>query len=68
MQTFYPQIILEDVGYFYDLDTFNRCEEEGCLLLTLGAWDNIHPSLKDEVLPVLSYYLHRTEALLWISV
>ena len=45
MQTFYPQIILEDVGYFYDLDTFNRCEEEGCLLLTLDAWDNIHPSL-----------------------
>ena len=56
MQMFYPQIILEDVGYFYDLDTFNRCEEEGCLLLTLDAWDNIHPSLKDEVLPVLSYY------------
>mgnify|MGYP000717323974 CR=1 FL=1 len=45
MQTFYPYIILEDVGYFYDLDTFNRCEEEGCLLLTLDAWDNIHPSL-----------------------
>ena len=42
MQTFYPYIILEDVGYFYDLDTFNRCEEEGCLLLTLDAWDNIH--------------------------
>ena len=31
MQMFYPQIILEDVGYFYDLDTFNRCED-GCLL------------------------------------
>lgn len=45
MQTFYPYIILEDIGYFYDLDTFNRCEEEGCLLLTLDAWDNIHPSL-----------------------
>lgn len=45
MQMFYPQIILEDVGYFYDLDTFNRCEEEGCLLLTLDAWDLIHPSL-----------------------
>ena len=44
MQTFYPYIILEDVGYFYDLDTFNRCEEEGCLLLTLDAWDNIQPS------------------------
>ena len=45
MQIFYPQIVLEDVGYFYDLDTFNRCEEEGCLLLTLDVWDNIHPSL-----------------------
>lgn len=45
MQTFYPYIILEDVGYFYNLDTFNRCEEEGCLLLTLDAWDNIHSSL-----------------------
>ena len=45
MQIFYPQIVLEDVGYFYDLDTFNRCEEEGCLLLTLDVWDNIHSSL-----------------------
>lgn len=23
VQTLYPQIILEDAGYFYDLDTFN---------------------------------------------
>ena len=42
MQMFYPQIILEDVGYFYDLDTFNRCEEEGCLLLTLGILFILH--------------------------
>lgn len=41
----YPQIQLEDVGHFYDLNTFNRCEEEGSLLLTLDAWKNIHPSL-----------------------
>ena len=45
VQTLYPQIILEDVGYFYDLDTFNRCEEQGCLLLTLDVWNHIHPSL-----------------------
>lgn len=45
MQTFYSHIILEDVGYFYDLDTFNRCEEEGYLLLTLDAWDNLVGSL-----------------------
>ena len=43
VQTLYPQIILEDAGYFYDLDTFNRCEEQGCLLLTLDVWDHIHP-------------------------
>ena len=45
VQTLYPQIILEDAGYFYDLDTFNRCEEQGCLLLTLDVWDHIHPFL-----------------------
>ena len=54
VQTLYPQIILEDVGYFYDLDTFNRCEEQGCLLLTLDAWSTIHPSLM--TLPVSWHY------------
>lgn len=54
LQTLYPQIILEDVGYFYDLDTFNRCEEQGCLLLTLDVWNHIHPSLI--TLPVSWHY------------
>lgn len=54
VQTLYPQIILEDVGYFYDLDTFNRCEEQGCLLLTLDVWNHIHPSLI--TLPVSWHY------------
>lgn len=54
VQTLYPQIILEDVGYFYDLDTFNRCEEQGCLLLTLDVWNHIHPSLI--ILPVSWHY------------
>lgn len=54
VQTLYPQIILEDAGYFYDLDTFNRCEEQGCLLLTLDVWDHIHPSLI--TLPVSWHY------------
>lgn len=41
----HPQIILEDADYFYDLETFNRCEVTGSLLLTLDAWAGIHPAL-----------------------
>lgn len=41
----HPQIILEDADYFYDLETFNRCEVTGSLLLTLDAWADIHPAL-----------------------
>ena len=36
------------------LDTFNRCEEQGCLLLTLDVWDHIHPSLITLLVFVLS--------------
>lgn len=41
----HPQIVFEDADYFYDMDTFNACEMEGSLLLTLDAWASIHPSL-----------------------
>lgn len=41
----YPQILIEEVGYYYDMDTFNTCEQTGSLLLTLDAWTCIHPSL-----------------------
>lgn len=41
----HPQILIKDVGYYYDLDTFNICEEQGYLLLTLSAWSDVHPSL-----------------------
>lgn len=41
----HPQIWIEEVGYYYDMDTFNTCEQTGSLLLTLDAWANIHPSL-----------------------
>ena len=41
----HPQIIIEEAGYYYDMDTFNTCEQTGSLLLTLDAWANIHPSL-----------------------
>ena len=41
----HPQVLIEETGYYYDMDTFNTCEQTGSLLLTLDAWANIHPSL-----------------------
>ncbi len=41
----HPQIFIEETGYYYDMDTFNTCEQTGHLLLTLDAWADIHPSL-----------------------
>jgi len=45
LQLTHPQIIVEEADYYYDLDTFNACEQNGTLLLTLDAWAEIHPSL-----------------------
>ncbi len=41
----HPQILIEEAGYYYDMDTFNTCEQTGSLLLTLDTWACIHPSL-----------------------
>ncbi len=41
----HPQIFVEEAGYYYDMDTFNICEQTDTLLLTLDAWASIHPSL-----------------------
>ncbi len=41
----HPQILIEEAGYYYDMDTFNACEQNDWLLLTLNAWTDIHPSL-----------------------
>lgn len=30
---------------YYEVGTFNKCEEKNCLMLTLDSWANIHPSL-----------------------
>lgn len=45
LQLTHPQIIVEEADYYYDLDTFNACEQNGALLLTLDAWAENHPSL-----------------------
>lgn len=41
----HPQIQTESAGYFYDLNTFNYCQESSSLLLTSEIWKDIHPSL-----------------------
>lgn len=41
----HPQILVDEAGYYYDMDTFNTCEQTGSLLLTLDAWASLHPSL-----------------------
>lgn len=41
----HPQILAEESDYFYDIETFNACEQTGALLLTLDAWADIHPFL-----------------------
>ena len=45
LQQNHRQIQIEETGYYYDADTFNACEREGCLLLTLDVWADVHPSL-----------------------
>lgn len=45
LSTNHPQIDILDTDFFYDINTFNYCEETGALLLTFDAWASIHPSL-----------------------
>lgn len=35
-----------DAPLFYDINLFNKCEEEGNLLITLECWKDIHPAFK----------------------
>ena len=41
----HPQISIVDVPQHYDLEVFNRCAEDGCMMLSLDAWKEVHPSL-----------------------
>lgn len=41
----HPGIMIEYTTSYYDVETFNACEETGYPLLTLDAWAEIHPSL-----------------------
>lgn len=41
----HKEIYIEDTPHFYDIDVFNRCEQENCVLSTIECWKDIHPSL-----------------------
>ena len=45
----HPEITLETFD-FYNVEAFNRCEQEKKVLLVIGKWSCVHPMLK--VLPV----------------
>lgn len=41
----HPQIHIQDTPYYYDADVFNECEQTKSALLTLDAWEDVHPAL-----------------------
>lgn len=45
IETGHPQIQIIDVPQHYDVEVFNRCAEDGCVMLSLDAWKDVHPSL-----------------------
>ncbi len=45
----HPSVRITDFD-FYDVNVFNRCEQEGCLLMAIAKWEDVHPLLK--ILPV----------------
>lgn len=45
----HPQIHIIDFD-FYDMEAFNRCENDNCVLMAVQNWRYVHPLLK--ILPV----------------
>ncbi|MBB3128727.1 DNA-binding transcriptional LysR family regulator [Paenibacillus rhizosphaerae] len=41
----HPEIKIKDIVRIFDLEVFNLCVESGAVLLTLDAWEDVHPSL-----------------------
>lgn len=39
------EIAITDVPHHYNLEVFNKCAEEGCVMLSLDAWKDVHPNL-----------------------
>lgn len=45
----HPQINIVDFD-FYNVEAFNRCENDNALLMAIPLWENVHPLLK--IIPV----------------
>ena len=45
LEEHHSKIRIEDTDHFYDIQVFNRCEQQGNVLLNLECWKDIHPSL-----------------------
>ncbi|EHI99906.1 transcriptional regulator, LysR family [Clostridium sp. DL-VIII] len=45
IMTHHPEIQIIEGPPHYSIDVFNRCEQGNEILLTLDAWDSVHPSL-----------------------
>ena len=45
LETYHPQIKIEDTPQFYDMSVFNRCAESGNVLLSIECWKDVHPGL-----------------------
>ena len=43
---YHPSINIIDFDGYYDISTFNLCEQNGYLMETLDIWTSLHPSLK----------------------
>ena len=43
---------IKDAPFFYDINVFNTCEENGYLLIVLECWKDVHPAFK--VIPLAS--------------
>ena len=44
LQKSVPSVQMRSTSY-YDINTFNYCDENNCLLVSFDIWQNIHPSL-----------------------
>ena len=42
---YYPGVTIIDAAQYYDMNVFNKAEEENNLLLSFDFWDKVHPSL-----------------------
>lgn len=41
----HPNVRIVDFDGYYDMSTFNLCEQQGYLMETLDIWETLHPSL-----------------------